>query len=64
MKNSKVSVIMPVYNGEKYITEAIESVPSQTYRNFEVIIINNGSTDNSFARIEQYLNLPGVEYME
>ncbi|MBN1796321.1 MAG: glycosyltransferase [Sedimentisphaerales bacterium] len=42
-----VSVIMPVYNGQKYLPQAIESVLSQDYPNFEVIIINDGSTDES-----------------
>jgi len=43
----KISVIMPVYNGEKYLKEAIESILNQTFRDFEFIIINDGSTDNS-----------------
>ena len=44
---SKVSIIMPVYNAEKYLNEAIESVLNQTYINFELILINDASTDNS-----------------
>lgn len=50
----KVSVIIPTYNCGQYIGEAIESVFSQTYKNFEVIIIDDGSTDNSKAIIEGY----------
>lgn len=42
-----VSVVMSVYNGERYLRESIESVLDQTYRNFEFIIINDGSTDST-----------------
>lgn len=47
MNNPKVSVVMSVFNGEKYLHKAIQSVLEQTYDNFEFIIINDGSTDNS-----------------
>ena len=50
-----VSVIIPCYNGEKFIAEAIESVLSQTYKNWELLIINDGSTDNSKNIIENYI---------
>lgn len=49
-----LSVIMPVYNHEKYVGEAIESVLKQTYRNFEFIIIDDGSGDNSVEQILKY----------
>ena len=42
-----VSVVTPVYNGEKYLNECIECVLSQTYKNFEYIIQNNASTDRT-----------------
>ncbi len=40
-----VTVVMPVYNGEQYVLEALQSVFSQTYRNFELIVVDDGSTD-------------------
>jgi len=50
----KVTVLMSVYNAERYLAEAIESVLSQTFRNFEFLIINDGSIDKSMEIIESY----------
>ena len=49
-----LSVVIPVYNGEKYLNKAIDSILNQTFREFEFIIINDGSTDNSQRIIESY----------
>jgi glycosyltransferase involved in cell wall biosynthesis len=49
-----VTVLMPVYNGEKYLKEAIESILDQTYQNLDFLIMNDGSTDNSLSIIESY----------
>lgn len=50
----KVSVLMPVYNGSKYLKEAIESILSQSFKDFEFLIINDGSTDNTENIIKSY----------
>lgn len=49
-----VSIIMPVYNGEKYIAQAIESCISQTYSNWELIIVDDGSADATASIVERY----------
>ena len=49
-----VSIIMPVYNGERFLSEAIESVISQSYENWELLIIDDGSEDNSINIIKAY----------
>ncbi len=56
IKNPLVSVIMPLYNAEKYVAEAIESVINQTYTHWELIIVNDGSTDNSLAVAKKFEN--------
>jgi len=50
----RVNVIIPVYNGEEYIEEALNSVFAQTYCDFEVIVINDGSTDGTEERLKKY----------
>lgn len=56
MRNAKprLSVILPVYNGQEYLAEAIHSVLSQSFDDFELIVINDGSTDGSAAIIEEF----------
>ena len=46
MEKNKISIIIPVYNGSNYLKEAIDSALNQTYKNIEIIVINDGSTDN------------------
>jgi len=54
LENPKVTVLMPVYNGEQYLREAIESILTQSFTDFEFLIINDGSTDSSVEIIESY----------
>lgn len=51
-----ISVIMPLYNNEKYVIEAIQSVINQTYKDWELIIINDASTDNSKEIVQRFLH--------
>jgi len=52
-KEPLISVVMPVFNGEKYLAQAIDSILTQTYRNFEFIIIDDGSTDSTGSMVAQ-----------
>ena len=54
MEKEKVSIIVPMYNAEKFIGKTIESVLSQTYKNWEMLIMNDVSTDNSLAVVNEY----------
>lgn len=56
----KVSVVVPVYNGESHLIQCLESILNQTYRNYEVLIINDGSTDNSFNIAQNFIDLREV----
>lgn len=54
----KFSIVIPVYNVEKYITKCLDSIKNQTYDNYEVIIVNDGTKDNSVDVINKYLSDP------
>lgn len=51
-----ISVIIPMYNAEKYVEKCLNSLLKQTYKNLEIIIVNDGSKDNSQAICEQYMS--------
>jgi len=51
-----VSVVIPIYNGEKFLDESIKSILTQTYKNIELILINDASTDNSQKIIDRFKN--------
>ena len=59
MSNIKVSVIIPVYNAEKYIKQCLNSVVNQTLKNIEIICINDSSEDNSLLILEEYSKRDG-----
>ena len=62
-KKMKFSVIIPLYNKAPYVRKALETVCAQTYRDYEIIVINDGSTDNSSIIAEEYLKgIGGVNY--
>jgi glycosyltransferase involved in cell wall biosynthesis len=59
-ENPLVSVIIPVYNGARFLRAALESVLAQTYRNFEVIVVDDGSVDDSGVIAQSF---PEVRYI-
>ena len=60
-----VSVIIPVFNAEKYISTCIESLISQSYSDFEIICVDDGSTDNSPRILQQYMSMdPRIKIIE
>lgn len=60
---SRVTVIMPVYNGERFLKESIESILNQTYQDFTLLCINDCSTDNSLSIIQKY-NDPRIKIIQ
>ena len=57
MSKGKVSVIVPVYNVEKYVAKCIESILGQTYSDIEILIVDDGSTDGSYAICRRYADI-------
>lgn len=55
MNKTLCSIIIPNYNGAKFVSETIDSVLKQTYKNFEILLIDDGSTDNSIEKIQTYI---------
>lgn len=54
MTNQLVSIVMPVYNAERYLKESLDSLINQKYKNLEIICVDDGSTDNSLQILENY----------
>ena len=53
-ENDMISVIVPIYNAEKYLKESIDSIINQTYRDLEIILVDDGSTDNSLQMCKEF----------
>ena len=49
-----ISIIVPIYNTEKYLNECVDSIINQTYKNIEIILVNDGSTDNCLKICDEY----------
>lgn len=56
MNDIKISIIVPVYNSAFFLQKCIESIINQTYHNWELILINDGSTDSSSSICNNYIN--------
>ncbi|ECZ8526528.1 glycosyltransferase family 2 protein, partial [Campylobacter coli] len=54
MQNKKVGIVIPIYNVEKYLDECLRSVINQTYINLSIILVNDGSNDNSLSIARKY----------
>ena len=61
-KRALISVLMPCYNSEPYLTEAIQSIINQSYDNWELLICNDSSTDNSLKIIKKFKKVIPRDY--
>jgi glycosyltransferase involved in cell wall biosynthesis len=64
MNSPRVSVILPIFNGARYLAEAIESALAQTYTHYEIIAVNDGSRDGSNQIVKDYLGSGRIQYFE
>lgn len=62
MRKPTVSVVIATYNYGRFLKEAIDSVLAQTYKDYEIIVVDDGSTDNTREVVEPYLRLPNFSY--
>lgn len=58
----EISIIVPIYNKEKYIGNFIKSILNQSYKEFELILVNDGSTDNSEKVAQEILEKTNINY--
>ena len=59
----KISIIIPTFNRERYLAQAIESALSQDYENLEIIVMDNASTDSTAKIVKQYINDSRITYV-
>ena len=52
-----ISILIPVYNVENFLTQSLDSIVNQTYQNLQIVIIDDGSKDNSFAICQKYAKI-------
>lgn len=65
MGETQVSIIIPVYNVEPYLRQCLDSVLGQTFKNFEVLLVNDGSTDGSGRICQEYVEKDNrIRYFE
>jgi len=57
----RVSIIIPVYNGEKYIERCLNSLINQSYKDIEIIAINDGSTDSTLEKLKKYKQIEIID---
>ena len=60
----RITVVIPCYNAERYVAMAIRSVQMQTFRNWRLIVVDDGSTDGSWAQVQYYKKRPRKEILE
>ncbi len=64
MNTPLISVVIPVYNREKHIKNCLEIITNQSYRNLEIIVVDDGSTDNSVAIVNQFSNIKLIHHQK
>ena len=64
MKNKKLSIVVPNYNNEKYLKKCIECLLQQTYKNVEIIVVNDGSKGKSDEIMATYSDNPKIKYVK
>ena len=62
MSNDKVTIVIPVYNSEKFLIPTIESALNQSYQNLEIIAVDDGSTDNTNSLVKSLLSISNLNH--